>query len=401
MLLHGTARNVLVIGFGMGVTTGACALYPEAQVTCVELTPEVLEAGPYFERQNHGAVHHPRVSLVVADGRTYVDAIPGSYDVITSDPIHPWVSGSSGLYSADHYKVCRNRLNPGGVFCQWLPLYQLAPEDVAIVVRSFLEAFPDGSLWATEFDGLLIGATDNINIDTVQLNALLDKRRIFDDLDEIGLADPFAICGLLIAGPRQLDPWAASAPLNTENHPIIEFNVPRSAYKITHISNLAMLHALRSDPADRFRDTSITVTGLSNTERELIDWVRGADLQRDGLIALGHHRYNDAEALLRAALAVQPASRETKIKLAEVCFAKGSWMAAHQNPSGARLLYEHGLGLDPTRAQAWNFLGSLRYESGDFPGAEAAWRQALAANPSYVPAAVNLEGFLRAMRQPS
>jgi len=51
------------------------------------------------------------------------------FDVITADPDHPWSRGAGYLHTAEYFKLVSEHLLPGGIACQWLPIYELSPED--------------------------------------------------------------------------------------------------------------------------------------------------------------------------------------------------------------------------------------------------------------------------------
>ena len=84
------------------------------------------------------------VRLVLDDGRRYLAAQPEHFDVIVSDLFIPWHASAGNLYAREMYDTVARRLAPGGLFCQWLPLYQLTREEFDIIVRTFLERFPSG-----------------------------------------------------------------------------------------------------------------------------------------------------------------------------------------------------------------------------------------------------------------
>src|SRR6185312_12367956 len=131
-LFHSKPRSVLVVGFGAGVTSGSLTKYPDVEdlVIC-ELEPFIPPASDrYFKKENYGVLHDPRVRMVYDDARHYVFTTRDKFDVVTTDPIHPWVKGTSVLYSKEYYEMVKHRLNPGGVVAQWLPIYDSDPETI-------------------------------------------------------------------------------------------------------------------------------------------------------------------------------------------------------------------------------------------------------------------------------
>ena len=61
--------------------------------------------------------------------------------MIVADLFHPSRDGAGYLYTVEHFQAVKQRLAPGGVFCQWLPIYQLDMKVLKTIMRSFLDSF--------------------------------------------------------------------------------------------------------------------------------------------------------------------------------------------------------------------------------------------------------------------
>ena len=148
-MLHPKPRSVLVVGCGAGVTAGSFLVHPEVErVVICEIEPLIPSAiTPYFSDQNHDVVNDPRVEVVYDDARHYILTTKEKFDVITSDPIHPWVKGAATLYTREYFELCRRRLNPGGLISQWVPLYESSEAVVRSELGTFFSVFPNGTLW--------------------------------------------------------------------------------------------------------------------------------------------------------------------------------------------------------------------------------------------------------------
>ena len=160
-------KSVLVVGFGAGVTAGALSIHPsvERMVIC-ELEPLIPRVvSRYFGDVNYDVATNLKVKIVYDDARHYMLTAREKFDVITSDPIHPWVKGAATLYTKEYFEHVRSRLNPGGVVTQWVPLYESTEESVRSVIATFLQVFPDGSVWRNDdanglgYDAVLVGRT--------------------------------------------------------------------------------------------------------------------------------------------------------------------------------------------------------------------------------------------------
>jgi spermidine synthase len=156
MFLHPHPQRVMVVGLGSGATVGAVLRHPGVSVDVAEISPEVVEAAAWFEGINDGALRNPRFRLFPLDAREFLLLRPNRYDVIVSEPTNVWIPGVAALFTKDFYTVVRSRLEPGGLFAQWLQLYSSDPRIVASVVRSLAEVFPFVSAWIVSDADLIL-----------------------------------------------------------------------------------------------------------------------------------------------------------------------------------------------------------------------------------------------------
>ena len=235
LLLHPAPQRALFLGLGTGVTAASAAEDPTLEVDAVELLPEVIDASAHFRPDFDVGATNPRLHPVAGDARRYVRTTAQHYDLIVADNFHPARSGSGTLYTAEHFAAVRERLAPGGLFCQWLPLHQLDIENVRIIVRSFLAASPNAwALLATNsLDTPVIGLVtrrDDAQFTVADIRARIARSSLPQALGDFGLADEFALLGSFVAGPASLTRFAAGAPLNTDDRPLVAYRAPRITY---------------------------------------------------------------------------------------------------------------------------------------------------------------------------
>jgi spermidine synthase len=235
ILLHPSPRRALFLGLGTGVTASSAAEDAMLLVDAVELLPEVIDASTIFRRMFGDGAPNPRLHVITADARRFVRATRQRYDVIVSDNFHPARSGSGSLYTAEHFKAVRDRLGPGGLFCQWLPLHQLDLETLRSIVRTFITVYPVG--WAmlatNSLDTPVLGLValrESDRFDVGQLRERVANLATSRSPAEFGIDDDLALLGSFVAGPRALTHFAADAPLNTDDHPVVAYYAPRSTY---------------------------------------------------------------------------------------------------------------------------------------------------------------------------
>ncbi len=154
LLLHPRPQRVLFLGSATGSSASAALAHDVASITLVELVPGVARAARrWFRAENRGVYDDPRTRVVADDARSFLRASPEQFDVIVGDLFVPWQSGSGSLFAAEHFANARKRLADGGVFCQWLPLYQLSREEFLLVARAFARSFPAADLFRGDFYG--------------------------------------------------------------------------------------------------------------------------------------------------------------------------------------------------------------------------------------------------------
>jgi spermidine synthase len=223
-LLHPRPRSVLVVGCGAGVTAGTFVVHPEIErILICELEPLVPRASArHFAKENHGVIHDRRTEVVYDDARHYVLTTPERFDIITSDPIHPWVKGAATLYSKEYFEMVKRHLNPGGVVSQWVPLYQTDPETVRSEIATFFSVFPHATVWNNDlggegYDVMLLGQLEPARIDIGELARRLarpDHSLVRQSLTDVGLGSPLSLLSTYAGQASDLAPWLAHAAIN-------------------------------------------------------------------------------------------------------------------------------------------------------------------------------------------
>jgi spermidine synthase len=230
LLTHPDPQDVFLLGMGTGITAGAALRFPVRSVVVAELVPEVVDASAeYFHPFTGGLFTDPRVEILRVDGRNHLLGSARRYDVILGDLFLPWEAGAGSLYSLEHFRSVKRRLKTGGVFVQWLPLYQVSQTEFETIARTLLEVFPEVVLWRGEF---------NPERPTVALAASATR----------GLLDPAALAARGKALPANASLSAAAieaaylpfyagnlgrsrhvlpaGPINTDDRPVIEYAAP-------------------------------------------------------------------------------------------------------------------------------------------------------------------------------
>jgi spermidine synthase len=227
-LVHKDAKRVVVIGCGAGVTAGAVSVDPlVTNQTIAEIEPLVPRVvSKYFGKHNFEVVDNPKVHVHLDDARHYMLTTDEKFDAVTSDPLDPWVKGAATLYTREFFNVVKQHLNPGGVVTLFVQLYESNEAAVKSEVATFLEAFPEGAVFANTANGqgydlVLFGQLGGGKIDVDAVQKRLDdpaNAAITNSLREIGINNAIDLFGTYAGSTHDMKAWLADASINTDRN---------------------------------------------------------------------------------------------------------------------------------------------------------------------------------------
>ena len=252
-LLHKKPETVLVVACGAGITAGSFVLHPDVKrIVICDIEPLVpTTVTPMFgaenyhvvdgiARENPHSVNGKQVEVVYDDGRHFLRTTHEKFDIITSDPIDPWVKGCAALNTEEYYQMCRNHLNPGGSVSLWLPLNEGDLETVRSAIATFFHVFPDGIFWNNSnegrgYDAVLFGQAEPTVINLDEFQQRLDRpdhHAVKQSLRDVGFGEiqsgregavviPEEGLDLLSTYAGQapfLKDWAQGAQINTDRN---------------------------------------------------------------------------------------------------------------------------------------------------------------------------------------
>ncbi len=278
LLLHSKepeGLDVAIIGFGSGVTVGATLEFPVGSVDVIELERAIPKASEFFADVNHleypddleeqfPYVRRERLTVINDDGRNYLASTDRTYDIIMSEPSNPWITGVSDLFTTDHFRIAKQRLREGGIYCQWVQLYEMSPENIKTIYRTFASQFAHVAAFAAEdlsSDTVLLGSDSPLPLDLERVARRLANPRIAAEMERAYVHTPHDIFARTLLSSRdevmsygqleyrlrggewELDAMTSNgdagndclaptcrrvpAPLNTDDNAIIEFGAPR------------------------------------------------------------------------------------------------------------------------------------------------------------------------------
>jgi spermidine synthase len=240
--------NALIIGFATGVTAGSVLQSPIGSVECVEIEPAAVDSSHYFDHVNHQPLNDPRTRVIVDDARTRLRVNPNRYDLIVSEPSHPWVPGVANLFTREFFTLGRDRLQDDGVFVQWLQIYQLSTESLRSVLATFAEVFPHVVVFRIEGaakgkDLILLGSRVPVSLD--RLSERMSNPLTAADLNRVGIKSPDDVRSWYVCDETKLAPAVKGAVINTDDNMHVETVAPREAFRPLMDENAAWIEKLR------------------------------------------------------------------------------------------------------------------------------------------------------------
>ena len=224
-------KKVLVVACGAGVTAGSFIPYPDVEeITICDIEPLVPNhVTPFFAKENYDVVDtnkNPRVHIVYDDGRHFIRTTKEKFDVITSDPIDPWVKGCAALNTVEYYQMCKEHLNPGGVMSLWIPLYESNAETIKSVLATFFHVYQNGVFWSNDqngdgYDAVLFGQPDGTKIDLDKWQARLDRPdyiKVKESLADVGFHSANDLLATYAGRAEDLQVWMKDAQINWDSN---------------------------------------------------------------------------------------------------------------------------------------------------------------------------------------
>ena len=307
LLLHPNPDRGLVLGFAMGITSHTMTQH-DVRVDTVENPNGLIEAArKHFTDVNHNVLDSSLFNCVVNDERNYLLMTSKRYDVISMGARHPLMSSrSSNLYTADFYRWCKRILTEDGIICQWIPLKRLPETHLKIILRTFVEVFPNATVWYkyTPDFAILIGTPERLKINYQRFMERAQSPRVHealavDDLDGMSLLDSFMM------GEKAVRAYAGDGPVHTDNHPHLEFVQLRALANTTHI-NIAGLAKYRERCTSYLANYGRTMSDKIEVRKRIDLYFDATQKLIEGQIEYAKGEYEKAVGVLNQAVAINP-----------------------------------------------------------------------------------------------
>lgn len=250
--LHPEPHRALVIGLGTGSTAGWLGKVPSIDdVEVLELEEAVVDIARACDPVNEGYATNPKVHVRIGDAREGVPTAPGRFDLIISEPSNPYRAGIASLFTQEFYAAAKERLEPGGLFVQWVQAYEVDPRTIGTVYATLGSVFPSVETWEVGLGSDLVFVASNEPL-VHDLDAL--EARLTAEPYDRALAGAWGVQGVagLFTGFVAAPGWAPlaaardGASICTDDNGVVEFGFARSAGGSEHVE-VADLRALARD----------------------------------------------------------------------------------------------------------------------------------------------------------
>jgi spermidine synthase len=236
-------RRALVIGFGLGFTVESLVQPEIDTVDVAEISEGVIKSGHRINYWNNNVIDDPKVHIRLEDGRGFLMRTSCTYDIITSNAIHPRLSNN--IYTRDFYELCKRKLRKGGLMCQWATPNWITEKEFKAQIRAFVEAFTYCQLWyLNEYSTILIGSEEPISIDYDQITNRFRNPKVQADLKNIHMTDPSEFTSQYSMEREDLTTYCMDAPSNTDDFPLVEYSTVVNIAPDTNALKFISSHAV-------------------------------------------------------------------------------------------------------------------------------------------------------------
>jgi spermidine synthase len=237
MLFHPHPRRVLLLGLGGGFPLRAAVHHPEPErITVAEADPLIVEAARNrFAPANGHALDDPRVRVVGADRRGFLDTSRERFDVVIAASPSPWTAGAAGLFTLEHYRAVAAHLTANGIFGQAVPLDEMKREDFRTWLHTITTVFPNVTFWQSGSDVILLASPQPFLIELEPTVARLRSSALAQDFATLGLSMR-GVVDFLNAPAVRPDQVAAFLgnleAVNTDDRPGLEAATARNLFEL-------------------------------------------------------------------------------------------------------------------------------------------------------------------------
>lgn len=227
-----TAAN---IGLGSGMTTHTMLGYENIRkLDTIEIEPAMVLAASGFGDFVARAFTDPRSRIHIEDAKTYFSLNNSVYDIIVAEPSNPWVSGVSSLFTTEFYANVRRHIVDGGLFVQWIQLYEFNNGLAESILKAISQNFSDYVIYTTNGGDLVIIARNGGLVGSPDWPAMF-ATNVVQQLAKYGIRNSSDIEIRRLIDRESLLPMltASGIPANSDYYPYVDLHAGQARFKKT------------------------------------------------------------------------------------------------------------------------------------------------------------------------
>lgn len=234
LAMHSSPQKVGVVGFGSGMTTHTLLGDSRIQqLDTIEIEPAMIQGAKTFGKKVGRAFGDSRSNIIIDDAKSYFSGQSSKYDIIISEPSNPWISGVGSLFSKEFYQFVPRHLNEGGLFVQWIQLYEIDDALLGAILKSLTPAFDDYSAWLTNESDLIIVASPKGPLPKINTATLFGNLTTKADLARIEIDNEAQFGFRKVADSRMLRALGQLHPeqeANSDFYPRLGLEAPKARF---------------------------------------------------------------------------------------------------------------------------------------------------------------------------
>lgn len=225
--LHPQPKSAFVLGYGGGITTQAFTDTDIESIRVVELEPAVVDAGRSLANGPARALADPRVRLDFDDARITLLLEKTKYDLIASQPSHPWLAGAASVFTKEFFQIVNSRLKQDGIYSQWINLFRMDVTTLRSLMRAFYDVFPYGMVIAEMETGdlILIGSAHALHFDPARVEPRISREAIARTLSHKEIYTAMDVIWYFCLSREQAVKFAGDAEPNTDTNILSEIRL--------------------------------------------------------------------------------------------------------------------------------------------------------------------------------
>ena len=379
MIMHAAPKNVAVIGVGVGQTASRFLYYDIDRLDCIDIEPELFDIiRKYF---NANWLDDPRVNVIVEDGRNYFAGTNRKYDLVSIEIGQMFRPSLASFYTEDFYRVIREKMNPGGIICQFVPLIFLDIEELLSVIRTFVEVFPESILWYNRYEFLITGSVQKqLKLTENRIELLKNDSIIHNDLEYFywggyrnSLNIPEVFAAGFLCGKEGLQGLTEGASVYNDDKPVLEYAVSKKQrYHVKNIEKMLEKIKKHVDPMEMIYKRQVADSIIVKAT-----FIR--DYNMKNIVAMDWFRQyiktNDV-SMLKKAVKWNPYNSDIAYNLGIALVKKGKYKTAEQ-------YFRQTINLEPDNLNAHNNIGYVLAKMGKYQEAIKHYKETIRINPDY------------------